>query len=322
MRLFPKVQFIISTHAPLVLLGLEEAYGENLDIIELPQGRKIESEQFSQFDNAYNFITVTERYRREIKAAIDNSNTEKTLIVTEGSTDWRHMKAALQTLRNNEEYAWLNRLDFEFLEYSPLKDEDFDTNDENAIRINMSDSELKTMASVFSKISQKRRIIFVADRDVPDIVKVFAGDKKFKNWGNNVFTMVLPVPEHRKDTPNICIEFLYKDEDVIRPINIGDIQRRVFFGKEFDSTGHLFDGETTYFCRDFNAVGPNKLTVIDGGSKKKVIRIGANENEETNYALSKMNFAKMVINKQQPFEKMDFKGFIPLFEVIREILEL
>lgn len=321
MQLFPKVQFIISTHAPLVLLGLEEAYGEDLDIIELPKGKKISSEQFSQFDKAYSYITETERYRKEIKEAIDNSNTEKTLIITEGATDWRHMKAAFCALKENEEYAWLKELDFEFLEYSPVKDEDTDEAETN-ISIKMSADELKAMASDYCKIPQARRMIFVSDRDIPSIVKQFNGEKGYRSWGNNVYTMVLPVPEHRKETPNICVEFLYNDEDIVRWADLSGFQRRVFFGKEFDKSGHCYDGDTIYYCKDHNAVGPEKLTIIDGCSEKKVIKIGANESEKTNYALSKMNFAKMVLNKQEPFEKMNFNGFIPLFEVIRDILEL
>lgn len=321
MRLFPKVQFIISTHAPLVLLSLEEEYGERLDIIELPSGHKISSEQFSQFDSAYKFITETERYRKEIKKAIDKSNTEKPLIVTEGATDWRHIKAAFQALKEDEEYAWLNELDFDFLEYSPVKDEDIDEA-ETTIRIKMSADELKAMASDYCKIPQKRRMIFVADRDVSNIVKQFDGEKGYKSWGNNVYTMVLPVPEHRKETPDICIEFLYHDEDIVKRVNINGLQRRVFLGNEFDKYGHYYDGDIVYFCKDLNAVGPEKLTIIDGCSDKKVIKIGVNESEKTNYALSKMNFAKMVLNKQEPFDNMDFKGFIPLFETIRDIIEL
>ena len=287
--------------------------------IDLPKGEKIDSEQFSQFDKAYNYIAVTERYRREIKEAIDSNNTEKPLIVTEGATDWRHMKAAFQTLKDFEEYTWLNDLDFEFLEYSPINDEG---DDDIRIRIKMSADELKSMALDYSKIPQKRRMIFVSDRDVPKIVNLFDGEDGYKNWGNNVYTMVLPIPDHRTETPDICVEHLYHDEDIVKWANINNLQRRVFFGNEFNKSGHCYDGDTIYYCKDLNAVGPDKLTIIDGCNDKKVIKIGASESENTNYALSKMNFAKMVLNKKEPFDTMDFKGFIRIFEVVKKILEI
>ena len=31
---------------------------------------------------------------------------------------------------------------------------------------------------------------------------------------NKVFSFVLPVPKNRKNTPNICIEHLYSDEEI------------------------------------------------------------------------------------------------------------
>ena len=54
MRLFPKVQFVITTHSPLFLLGLEEAYGTNgFAIYEMPNGDCISAEAFSEFQKAY-----------------------------------------------------------------------------------------------------------------------------------------------------------------------------------------------------------------------------------------------------------------------------
>ena len=41
MKLFPKVQFVITTHSPLFLLGLEEVYGANgFEIHEMPKVRR------------------------------------------------------------------------------------------------------------------------------------------------------------------------------------------------------------------------------------------------------------------------------------------
>ena len=38
-------------------------------------------------------------------------------------------------------------------------------------------------------------------------------------------------------------------------------------------------------------------------------------------ALTKMQFAKRILNKETPFENIDFSAFIELFKIIRDILQ-
>ena len=74
--LFPKVQFIITSHSPLFLLGLQEQYGEdNIDIFEMPAATKIYAEDFSEFGKAYQYYSDTQKYRTCIRTAIDSANT-------------------------------------------------------------------------------------------------------------------------------------------------------------------------------------------------------------------------------------------------------
>lgn len=57
--LFPKIQFIITTHSPLFLLGMEEQFGtEGFEIYEMPQGLKINAERFSEFQKAYTYLQI------------------------------------------------------------------------------------------------------------------------------------------------------------------------------------------------------------------------------------------------------------------------
>ena len=103
--LFPKIQFIITTHSPLFLLGMEEQFGtEGFEIYEMPQGLKINAERFSEFQKAYTYLTNTQQYERDIYDAVSNKQ-DKMLIVTEGTTDWKHMKAAYNKLSRMPEYA-------------------------------------------------------------------------------------------------------------------------------------------------------------------------------------------------------------------------
>src|SRR5690606_37389855 len=49
-KLFPKVQFIMTSHSPLFVLGMEKEFGaENIQLIDLPSGMNITSERFGEF---------------------------------------------------------------------------------------------------------------------------------------------------------------------------------------------------------------------------------------------------------------------------------
>ena len=51
--LFPKVQFIVSSHSPLFLLGMEKRFGvDRVTILEMPEAKRINSERYSEFGRA------------------------------------------------------------------------------------------------------------------------------------------------------------------------------------------------------------------------------------------------------------------------------
>ena len=55
--------------------------------------------------------------------------------------------------------------------------------------------------------------IYLFDRDVPRYIqKAAEKDKSYKHWEANVYSALLPVPEHR-DFNEICIEHFYPNED-------------------------------------------------------------------------------------------------------------
>ena len=73
-KLFPKVQFIITTHSPLFLLGMEEIFGKDgIEIRELPEGQIISSERFSEFKNAFEYFEKTETFEKEINKKIEKT---------------------------------------------------------------------------------------------------------------------------------------------------------------------------------------------------------------------------------------------------------
>lgn len=120
--MFPKIQFIITSHSPLFLLGMRETLGEDaFDVYEMPKGQKINVECFSEFLRAYNYIKQTQKFNSDIQELARTIPTEgKPLIITEGSTDWKHMKTAFSALSKDSQYDDIfNGLEFEFLEYEP-----------------------------------------------------------------------------------------------------------------------------------------------------------------------------------------------------------
>ena len=158
LQLFPKVQFVISSHSPLFLSGMDEIYGKvGYEICQMPRAIKISSESFSEFEKAYGYMSETKRHQQEIQNAIDE-HSGKPLIITEGVTDWKHMKAAYESLaETHEEYK---DMDFEFPEYEPDN-----SNKNGCIKLKMGNDNLKNMCERCSKWKHARKLIFVADAD-------------------------------------------------------------------------------------------------------------------------------------------------------------
>lgn len=129
-------------------------------------------------------------------------------------------------------------------------------------------------------------------------------EKDFKDWGNNVFSFSIPVPEHRKETPDVCIELYYKDEDLKK---IDENGRRIYLNNEFNSmTGRHINLDV--ICADKNKYSSKLLTIIDNN---------VFDSENNNVALSKNAYANNII--QNKYEKIDVSEFKKIFDIIREI---
>ena len=110
-KLFPKVQFIVSSHSPLFLLGMEKVFEpDGLAIYELPKGIRISSERFTEFGNAFEYYHDTESFEKGIERRFANET--KPLVLTEGPSDVRHIQHALVVLGEDE---LINSLDIEFV---------------------------------------------------------------------------------------------------------------------------------------------------------------------------------------------------------------
>lgn len=222
----------------------------------------------------------------EINEPENNVDSHLVRVLTEGRTDWKHIKAAYLRLKTSGQ---LPQLDIDFQE-----DED-----------DMGDRELLTTCRVLSRIPQPTTTFCIFDRDVSSTLRQIVDEgTDYKAWGNNVYSVALPVPPHRATTPDICIEFYYHDEDIKQKDRNG---RRLYIGTEFNGRTTRHETEPLV-CADRNKIG--KFTIID----QQVFG-----ESDDNVALSKNDFAKNILNGLPNFNNFDLSAFASLFNLMDEI---
>ena len=191
---FPKVQFVISSHSPFFLSGMNKTFGKNLLLLNMPTGTQLaQVDDFEEFEKAYDiFKELTYSHKKELdelKKKINEGTAP--LIICEGKTDVSHIKKAKEKLGIAYNLEFYN------------------------IPESGGGSKLKILLEQLAKIPQTRKVIGIFDRDVEKIVKeIEQGENTIKDYGNNVFAFCLPLPESRKDYTNISIEFYYSDNEL------------------------------------------------------------------------------------------------------------
>ena len=303
MKLFPKVQFIITTHSPFLLSGLKNEFKEDIDIINMPDGDILNDiNAFSEMKNAYDIfefetnelITMNQKLQNENERLkkIDN----KIIIYTEGKTDIKYLKIALEKLEGYEEIK--NRIEYYDIENTK----------------NTGDSELQKIYTYLQVGNDNNIKICMFDRDNKDyIIK----DKPFETKKNKVYKFNIPIPSNRNEGDLISIEHYLKDDELKTGDNNG---RRIFLAYEFSSKGALIEN-CQFFCRymanNYKSKNYNPLWILDGNDDKKVVNLS--ETDEINYALSKDDFVSNIENNIEGFDKFDFSEFRKIFDVIEEI---
>ena len=143
----------------------------------------------------------------------------KPFIYTEGKTDRKHIAAALGYHKSQGLFPNLE-IDF------PQGD-----NDEGDTLL------LQKLKVIETQPEQHTRPhIFMFDRDNAQIIKDVKGNDDFTVWKNNVYSLAIPIPKHREDMKEICVEFCYKDDDIVRSDKNA---RRLFLSREFNPTSGM-----------------------------------------------------------------------------------
>ena len=287
-RTLRRVQFIFTTHSPFLALGMSA--GE-VDIVRMPHGTEIEVEEFEEFALAYQtFLSREQTHLSQLTALRERvENESRPLIVTEGKTDWGHLKNALMRLQERGEFS---DLDVEF----------FETEED------MGDGELMKCLKAFQMVPPARVMVCLFDRDRQDIVNKITGGEHGISRRDTVIGMCLEVPEHRKEQQNISVEHLYVDETL--QMCIPGTERRLRFASEI---GYRSDRRTGFL-----------LPKPDGTSRRIVDRdveqIGRmNGSDVGSVAISKAVFLQEIVLCACG-EDVDLEGFRPTFEKIRDVL--
>ena len=101
MRMFPNVQFVITTHSPLLVLGLNAVLGEDgFALYRLPSGARINPEEFGEFRSAYQSFTETSRFSDDMREAIERA--QKPVLYVEGDTDLKYLQSAGDLLERRD----------------------------------------------------------------------------------------------------------------------------------------------------------------------------------------------------------------------------
>lgn len=218
---------------------------------------------------------------------------ENPIIYGEGKTDWKHLKSALDYYHSKGEYIDLQ------LSFENYKD-----------GLEMNNTELMKICEGLSKTNfHQTKIICLFDRDDKSInKKACENGNLYKHWGHNVYSALLPIPNHRK-FDEICIEHYYNDDE----ITIADKKgRRLFLSTEFDkNTGHhltekLFFYKKNYLKPIYPRIIENSVVNPETGDSK---------------AMSKNKFADYIINKDGLFENIKFEHFRHIFDMLNEIIK-
>jgi predicted ATP-binding protein involved in virulence len=294
MKLFSNVQFIVTSHSPFFLLGMKEVYKKDYQLINLPSGECIIENDFSEIVSAYEIFTKgfdelntnLKTLEHKVKESI------KPLIVTEGKTDWKHFKRALQYFQSIGEYP---DMDIAFFEYED--------------DVEMSDSHLESLLKNMSKVKQDKKIIGVFDCDEANGKKYAQQD--FHDFKNNVYALSIPKPVYRSAHSGISVELLYQDIDIQK---LDSNNRRLYLTSEFNDRGRLITDmsisvENTDKVKKHLSVDNNKI--IDSGVTNGI----------KNIALTKNDFASNILNGTPPFDTVNLEGFRGVFDKLKEILD-
>lgn len=97
LRLFPKIQFLMTSHSPLFLMGMKKVFGKDgFMILSMPDMKETNPEKFSEFEEAYKIYKESDAYTSDLDSAILKANVPA--IFLEGPIDIKYLTHACKLL--------------------------------------------------------------------------------------------------------------------------------------------------------------------------------------------------------------------------------
>ena len=290
---FINVQFIVSSHSPFLNMGLADYGRIPCQIIDLDAGGVTCAPRNNQlYQQVYELIL---HERAELTQQVDAlqkkvASITKPIILTEGKTDWKHIKHALIKLQEQGEFL---DIDVAFDEFE----------------MDRGDSKLQNMCTLLAQLPNTQKIIAIYDTD-KDAVQL-KGSEVYKKTGGSVYE--LPIPNPQGYSCGISIEMMYPESDIKR---VDANNRRLYLTSEFNpKTGALLGGTLEKNCRN---------NALKDAAKNSLIKIIDKEVYDVttgfDHALSKEAYAMYILNDDPLFTDVDVSGFRELFELIKRII--
>jgi len=348
----------------------EEAFIRNNEFEISLLWQYFNKEDLEELSSSDNDRVVTEAKRRLLNVYNDENKeietiykeiiekykySDKPLIITEGKTDWKHLKKALERFKDSGEYL---DLDIEFLEYQ---------------KMGMGESQVSNRLEIQSFINRfvqeknSKKYLHMFDRDTKyskdyrdkDFVKPI--DKEFKKFlkeklstsyrkksskYKNIeekldkgfyqeideeFKKILTVKEYEEwdrlancNVYAFCIPKLSEELDEIciefyyKQSEVKEAfcnGRRLFYGNELNQKPQ------ESLCGQYKTdkTSPKALDILDGSDKKKVYHVD-DIKCENNLALSKNEFAENIYHDVKGFDNFNIDNFKKIFDVIKKIV--
>jgi len=303
-----RIIVLITTHSPITISMAPPNQSRFYEIFRQKDTSPVimevnpeEYEELKILENYYDKIKNPAIRLKELEGENKNlkeviTNITKPLVITEGKTDWKHLKKAKEKLNNQDNY------DF------------YETTD------NMGDIAAFNMLKEQAKINNPNKRIFIFDNDDEKIIKKVSDENNlYKSWGNNVFSFVIPKPNIRANEEKISIEHYYPDEVLKKEIVLEDgITRRIYTGDDFQTSG--LNPQLNKRCNKKEVCGADKIRVLSGADQEKVFDLDNEDNNSTNYALTKDDFFEKIINNDE--NDIDMTQFNLILNIIKEIVDL
>ena len=291
-KLFPHVQFIVSSHSPFLNMGLGDECPESAHIFDLdnggimttPTNNDVYQDAYELFLNEKNrFAIEYEKVNKLLKSST------RPVVITEGKTDIKHILKAMQKLGIEQR--------FDILPEVEQPD---------------GESTLLDIVKNQCKVLQPRKIIAVFDMDTNTTKDI---SDPYKDYGNNVYALRIQCPKNRinKGRTAISIEYLYSDDEIHAVLPNGC---QLFFGNEFknDSTRrHVNNPDLRLNSKE--GVGKDKIVENNGGQ-------AVFDKDFNNHLAKKEDFVEAIVNDQIEISQESWENFRPTIDIINQIIAL